>query len=52
MKYAIHTDTKFGPLTLTRQGILVPRGVVHRTRANERTVVLMFEAATVEPTGD
>jgi mannose-6-phosphate isomerase-like protein (cupin superfamily) len=119
MKYAINTDTKFGPLTLidagaladactepwwnqtlcrvndsavrlgvfqgefhwhkheredelfyvvegllmldledrtvalqSRQGILVPRGVVHRTRANERTVVLMIEAATVVPTGD
>ena len=35
-----------------RQGLLVPRGVVHRTRARERTVVLMIEAATVVPTGD
>ena len=35
-----------------RQGILVPRGVVHRTRALERTVVLMVEAASVTPTGD
>ena len=35
-----------------RQGLLVPRGVLHRTRAPERTVVLMFEAATVTPTGD
>jgi mannose-6-phosphate isomerase-like protein (cupin superfamily) len=35
-----------------RQGILVPRGVEHRTRALERTVVLMVEAATVVPTGD
>ncbi len=34
------------------QGIVVPRGVVHRTRANERTVVLMVEGAGVEPTGD
>lgn len=34
------------------QGILVPRGVVHRTRAATRTVVLMIEAATVVPTGD
>ena len=34
------------------QGFLVPRGVVHRTRAPERTVVLMIEAATVTPTGD
>jgi mannose-6-phosphate isomerase-like protein (cupin superfamily) len=35
-----------------RQGIVVPRGVVHRTRAQERTVVLMVEAATVKPIGD
>ncbi|HYD01613.1 MAG TPA: cupin domain-containing protein [Phycisphaerales bacterium] len=34
------------------QGMLVPRNVVHRTRAPARTVVLMFEAATVTPTGD
>lgn len=35
-----------------RQGIVVPRGVVHRTRAPARTVVLMIEGATVTPTGD
>jgi mannose-6-phosphate isomerase-like protein (cupin superfamily) len=35
-----------------RQGVVVPRGVVHRTRAPTRTVVLMIEAATVVPTGD
>jgi mannose-6-phosphate isomerase-like protein (cupin superfamily) len=35
-----------------RQGMVVPRGLVHRTRAAERTVVLMVEAATVTPTGD
>ncbi len=35
-----------------RQGMTVPRGVVHRTRAPERTVVLMIEAATIVPTGD
>jgi mannose-6-phosphate isomerase-like protein (cupin superfamily) len=35
-----------------RQGMLVPRGVVHRTRAPKRTVVLMIEAATIVPTGD
>jgi len=34
------------------QGILVPRGTNHRTRAEIRTVVLMIEAATVVPTGD
>ena len=35
-----------------RQGLMVPRGVLHRTRAPMRTVVLMVEAATVTPTGD
>jgi len=35
-----------------RQGIVVPKGVVHRTRAPERTVVLMVETNTVVPTGD
>ena len=35
-----------------RQGMVVPRGVMHRTRAPSRTVVLMVEAATVVPTGD
>ena len=35
-----------------RQGLMVPRGVVHRTRAPKRTVVLMMEAASVVPTGD
>lgn len=35
-----------------RQGMMVPKGVMHRTRAPTRTVVLMVEAATVKPTGD
>jgi len=35
-----------------RQGFVVPRGVVHRTRAPERAVILMVETATVVPTGD
>ena len=35
-----------------RQGVVVPKGVVHRTRAVERTVVLMVEPASVVPTGD
>lgn len=34
------------------QGITVPRGVLHRTRAPSRTVVLMVEGAAVKPTGD
>jgi mannose-6-phosphate isomerase-like protein (cupin superfamily) len=35
-----------------RQGFVVPKGVMHRTRALERTVVLMFENAGVIPTGN
>jgi mannose-6-phosphate isomerase-like protein (cupin superfamily) len=35
-----------------RQGMVVPRGVVHRTRAPARTVVLMVESASIVPTGD
>ena len=35
-----------------RQGITVPRGVRHRTRAPERTVVLMIEGAGIVPPGD
>lgn len=34
------------------QGMVVPCGVLHRTRALERTVVLMVEAAGVTATGD
>ena len=35
-----------------RQGFVVPRGVVHRTRAPERAVILMVETAAIVPTGD
>ncbi|AIE87486.1 Cupin 2 conserved barrel domain-containing protein [Fimbriimonas ginsengisoli Gsoil 348] len=35
-----------------KQGITVPKGVVHRTRAPQRTTILMFEGAGVVPTGD
>jgi mannose-6-phosphate isomerase-like protein (cupin superfamily) len=35
-----------------RHAITVPRGVMHRTRAPERTVILMLEGAGVVPTGD
>ena len=35
-----------------RQGFVVPKGVVHRTRAPQRTVMLMFENAGIIPTGD
>jgi mannose-6-phosphate isomerase-like protein (cupin superfamily) len=35
-----------------RQGIVVPKGLQHRPRAPERTLVLMVEAATVNAGGD
>jgi mannose-6-phosphate isomerase-like protein (cupin superfamily) len=34
------------------QGFVVPKGVVHRTRAPERAVILMVEGAGIVPTGD
>jgi mannose-6-phosphate isomerase-like protein (cupin superfamily) len=35
-----------------QQGFVVPKGVVHRTRAPQRAVVLMVETASIVPTGD
>jgi mannose-6-phosphate isomerase-like protein (cupin superfamily) len=35
-----------------RQGFVVPKGVMHRTRAPERTVVLMVENLGIIPTGN
>jgi mannose-6-phosphate isomerase-like protein (cupin superfamily) len=35
-----------------RQGFVVPRTVLHRTRAPERTVILMVENAGIIPTGN
>src|SRR5580658_6380343 len=34
-----------------RQGFVVSKGVMHRTRAEERTVILMVERAGIIPTG-
>jgi mannose-6-phosphate isomerase-like protein (cupin superfamily) len=36
----------------TRQAFVVPKGVVHRTRALHRTVILMVENAGIIPTGN
>ena len=35
-----------------QQGFVVPKGVVHRTRAPERAIILMVETAAIIPTGD
>ena len=46
-------DLKNEAIELTPgQGFTVPRGVIHRTRAVEKTVVLMVEGNTVKPKGD
>jgi mannose-6-phosphate isomerase-like protein (cupin superfamily) len=37
---------------LPGQGFVVPRGVMHCTRAPERSVILMVETAAITPTGD
>lgn len=34
------------------EGITVPKGVMHRTRAAQRCVILMMETAAIVPTGD
>ena len=34
------------------EGFVVPKGIVHRTRAPDRAVILMVETATIVPTGD
>ena len=36
----------------SHQGYMVPKGVVHKTRAPSKTVVLMIETAGIVPTGD
>jgi mannose-6-phosphate isomerase-like protein (cupin superfamily) len=46
-------DLETGTLELRpQQGYTVPRQVLHRTRAREKTVVLMVEQNTVNPRGD
>lgn len=35
-----------------RQGFVVPKGILHRTRAPEQAVILMVENAGIVPTGD
>ena len=34
-----------------RQGTVIPKGVMHRPRAPQRTVMLMVETSTIVPTG-
>lgn len=34
-----------------RQGVVIPKGVMHRPRALQRTVMLMVETSAIVPTG-
>lgn len=53
VKGKLYIDLEGETITLLpNQGFTVPRGVEHRTRAPERTAVLMIEGAGVEPAGD
>jgi mannose-6-phosphate isomerase-like protein (cupin superfamily) len=46
-------DLEDRTLELTpRTGVVVPKGVQHRTRAPERTVMLMVETRSIVPTGN
>jgi mannose-6-phosphate isomerase-like protein (cupin superfamily) len=37
---------------LPKQGFVVPKGTMHRTRAPERTIILMVENRGIVPTGN
>ena len=46
--------TQDNPRTVTlnpRQGVVIPKTVMHRPRAPQRTVILMVETDTIRPTG-
>jgi len=49
----LFVDLETGTVALDPgQGLVVPRGARHRTRASERTIMLMVENAGIIPTGD
>jgi dTDP-4-dehydrorhamnose 3,5-epimerase-like enzyme len=50
-RFIIDLEEKSVELT-KQQGFVVPKGIVHRTRAPERAIILMVETATIIPTGD
>src|ERR1700690_1177324 len=47
-----HIDLEGRTITLApRQGVVIPKGVMHRPRAPQRTVILMVETKVIVPTG-
>lgn len=48
-----HIDLEGRTITLApRQGVVILKGVMHRPRAPQRTVILMVETRAIVPTGD
>ena len=50
-RFLIDLEDRLVELT-PNQGLVVPKGVQHRTRAPEKSVILMVETAAIVPTGD
>ena len=49
----LHIDLEDRVISLApRQGVVIPKGVLHRTRSPQRTVMLMVETKGIVPTGD
>ena len=49
----VENDSVREHIELSRfQGYTVPMGIMHKTSASEKTVMLMIEKKTVQPTGD
>ncbi len=52
-KGQIVIDTENGPIELKEgEGTVIPRGVQHKPRAEERAMILMIEPVRVKSTGD
>ena len=50
---ALFIDLEDRTLALApNQGVTIPRGILHRPRALQKTVMLMVETSGIQPTGD
>jgi mannose-6-phosphate isomerase-like protein (cupin superfamily) len=48
----LHIDLEDHTIDLKpRQGVVIPKGVMHRPRARQRTVIMMVETSAIIPTG-
>jgi Mannose-6-phosphate isomerase len=48
----LHIDLEDRTIDLKpRQGVVIPKGVMHRPRAPRRTVIMMVETIAIVPTG-